>query len=63
MTLSFDVTNETLCEYFLKLVHNEFEISMMEELKFFLRLQIKQTNKGRNIHSLDKVCEGVIKEI
>lgn len=57
MTLSFDVTNETLCEYFLKLVHNEFEISMMEELKFFLRLQIKQTNKGIYIHQTKYVKE------
>jgi len=40
------VTNEPFCEDFSKLMKAEFEMSMMGELKFFLGLQIKQTNNG-----------------
>ena len=42
----FGATNENLCEDFSKLIQTEFEMSMMGELRFFLGLQIKQTNKG-----------------
>ena len=42
----FGATNESLCEEFLKCMTNEFEMSMMGELKFFLGLQIKQCNDG-----------------
>jgi Reverse transcriptase (RNA-dependent DNA polymerase) len=35
-------TNTTFIEKFLFLMHSEFEMSMMEELSVFLRLQIKQ---------------------
>ena len=38
----FNATNHSLCEEFSKLMQGEFEMSMMGELKFFLRLQIKQ---------------------
>ena len=37
----FGATNHYLCEEFSKLMQGEFEMSMMGELKFFLRLQIK----------------------
>ena len=37
----FGATNHCLCEEFSKLMQGEFEISIMGELKFFLRLQIK----------------------
>jgi Reverse transcriptase (RNA-dependent DNA polymerase) len=35
-------TNIIFIEEFLFLMHSEFEMSMMEELSVFLRLQIKQ---------------------
>jgi hypothetical protein len=42
----FGSTNENLCKDFSKTMQNEFKISMMSELKFFLELQIKQTKGG-----------------
>ena len=42
----FSATNDLLCEDFSKLMQAEFEMSIMGELKFFLGLQIKQTNNG-----------------
>ena len=42
--------SESLCKDFSNIMNNEFEISMMGELKFFLGLQIKQDNKGIYIH-------------
>nr|GEV59651.1 retrovirus-related Pol polyprotein from transposon TNT 1-94 [Tanacetum cinerariifolium] len=38
----FGSTSENLGEDFMKIMHNEFEMSMMGELNFFLGLQIKQ---------------------
>jgi len=38
----FGAINNSLCEEFFKLMSKEFEMSMMEELTFFLCLQIKQ---------------------
>ena len=37
----FGATNVSLCKEFAKCMHSEFEMSMMGELNFFLRLQIK----------------------
>jgi len=42
----FGSTNESLCQDFMSLVQDEFEMSMMDELNFFLGLQVKQTKKG-----------------
>ncbi|XP_025652313.1 uncharacterized mitochondrial protein AtMg00810-like [Arachis hypogaea] len=42
--------NITLCEDFGKLITNEFDMSMMRELTFFLGLQIKQTPTGIFVH-------------
>jgi hypothetical protein len=42
----FGSTNENLCKEFSKTMQDEFEVSMMGELKFFLGLQIKQTEEG-----------------
>jgi hypothetical protein len=42
----FGSTNENLCKDFSKTMQNEFEMSMMKELNFFLGLQIKQTKDG-----------------
>ena len=38
----FGATTHVLCEEFANLMKEEFEMSMMEELNFFLGLQIKQ---------------------
>ncbi|GJZ22677.1 retrovirus-related pol polyprotein from transposon TNT 1-94 [Tanacetum coccineum] len=42
----FGSTCQNLCDEFAKIMHDEFEISMMGELNFFLRLQIKQMEDG-----------------
>ncbi|GJT33473.1 retrovirus-related pol polyprotein from transposon TNT 1-94 [Tanacetum coccineum] len=38
----FSSTSQNLCDDFAKIMHDEFEMSMMGELNFFLGLQIKQ---------------------
>ena len=38
----FGATNENMCQVFTKTMQDEFEMSMMGELTFFLGLQIKQ---------------------
>ena len=42
----FDSTCQELCDDFSKIMHDEFEMSMMGELNFFLGLQIKQLEDG-----------------
>ncbi|RDX61742.1 hypothetical protein CR513_59997, partial [Mucuna pruriens] len=42
----FGATNECLCKNFSDLMQSKFKMSMMGELKFFLRLQFKQEDKG-----------------
>src|SRR5919202_3769760 len=42
----FGSTNNVMCEEFSKLMHDEFEMSMMGELNFFLGLQIRQLEDG-----------------
>jgi len=46
----FGATNNDLCDEFLTLMSNEFEVSMMGKLNFFLGLQIKQTSNRTMIH-------------
>ena len=46
----FGATNVSLCEEFSQCMHSEFEMSMMRELNFFLRLQIKQLKEGTFIN-------------
>ena len=41
----FGTINKNLCEEFAKLMQVKFEMSMMDELNFFLGLQIKQMKK------------------
>ncbi|GKE42406.1 retrovirus-related pol polyprotein from transposon TNT 1-94, partial [Tanacetum coccineum] len=43
--IKFDSTNYKLCKQFEKLTTRKFEMSMMGELTYFLRLQIKQDDK------------------
>src|SRR5207302_10000282 len=42
----FGSTNEKLCQKFSTLMQSKFEMSMMEELSYFLGLQIKQARDG-----------------
>ncbi|KAL2347276.1 hypothetical protein Fmac_001276 [Flemingia macrophylla] len=46
----FGATNEQLCREFSSMMQEEFEMSMMGELKFFLGLQILQSDEGIKIH-------------
>lgn len=45
----FGSTIGNLCQFFM-LMHSEFEMSMVRELKFFMRIQIHQNPKGVLIH-------------
>ncbi|GJU90065.1 retrovirus-related pol polyprotein from transposon TNT 1-94 [Tanacetum coccineum] len=42
----FGLTCQDMCDEFAKIMHDEFEMSMMGELNFFLGLQIKQIGDG-----------------
>nr|GEU70767.1 retrovirus-related Pol polyprotein from transposon TNT 1-94 [Tanacetum cinerariifolium] len=42
----FGLTCQDMCDEFAKIMHDEFEMSMMDELNFFLGLQIKQMEDG-----------------
>jgi len=46
----FGSTNASLCKEFSKLMQDEFEISVMGELKFFLGIQINQSKDGVYVH-------------
>ncbi|PNY05239.1 retrotransposon-related protein [Trifolium pratense] len=46
----FGSTNATMCKNFSKIMQEEFEMSMMGELKFFLGIQINQSKEGIYIH-------------
>lgn len=41
----FGATDEYLCKEFLGLMGKKYEMSMMDELDFFLVLKVKQTPK------------------
>jgi hypothetical protein len=58
----FGSTNENLCKEFPKTMQNEFVMSMMGELKFFLGLQIKQTKEGIFFKSI-QICHRLTKKI
>ncbi|GJZ49875.1 retrovirus-related pol polyprotein from transposon TNT 1-94 [Tanacetum coccineum] len=51
----FRSTCQDMCDEFAKIMHDEFEMSMMGELNFFLGLQIKQMEDGNHASSC---CEG-----
>nr|GEZ30462.1 putative ribonuclease H-like domain-containing protein [Tanacetum cinerariifolium] len=59
----FGSTNPNLSKRFEKLMHSKFEMSMMEELKFFLGIQIYQSpcgifiNQAKDGENLDKMKE------
>ena len=46
----FGATNESLSQEFSKLMCSEFEMSLMEELNYFLGLQVHQMKKGIYLH-------------
>jgi hypothetical protein len=49
----FGSTNQDFCEEFGKMMANEFEMSMIGELSYFLGLQIKQMKKNEEWY----ICE------
>ncbi|GJR68782.1 retrovirus-related pol polyprotein from transposon TNT 1-94 [Tanacetum coccineum] len=46
LDIIFGLTCQDICDEFAKIMHDEFEMSMMGELNFFLGLQIKQMEDG-----------------
>ena len=46
----FGSTNASFCMEFSKLMQEEFEMSMMGELKFFLGIQFNQCKDGVYVH-------------
>ena len=42
----FGATNEIFCRDFTKLIQEEFEMSLMDKLNYFIELQVKQTKDG-----------------
>jgi hypothetical protein len=57
----FGSTNQNFCEEFGKMMANEFEMSMIEELSYFLGLQIKQM-KNDIFVSQEKYIKDMIKK-
>nr|GEW75899.1 copia protein [Tanacetum cinerariifolium] len=53
----FGSTCQELCDDFAKIMHDEFEMSMMGELNFFLGLQIKQLDDGIFFNQLKYIKE------
>nr|GEY26024.1 hypothetical protein [Tanacetum cinerariifolium] len=58
----FGSTNLNLSKRFEKLMHNKFEMSMMEELKFFLGIQIYQSPRGIFINPA-KYAQEILKKL
>ena len=58
----FGSTNENLCKKFSKTMQDEFEMSMMGELKFFSWIS-NQANRRRDILKSIQVCHRLIKKI
>ena len=54
----FGATNQNLYEHFTKKMQSEFEMSMMGELTFLLRLQVKQSKDGIFINQVrtSRIC-------
>jgi hypothetical protein len=57
----FGSTNQDYCEEFRKMMANEFEMSMIEELSYFLGLQIKQLKNGTFV-SQSKYIKDILKK-
>jgi hypothetical protein len=48
----FGVSSHSLVSSFQEMMENEFQMSMMEELTFFLGIQVKQTKHGTFVHQV-----------
>ena len=59
----FGATNMQLVNDFVECMKNEFEMSMMGELNYFLGLQVKQTDEGTFINQSIKIYQGTFKNI
>jgi hypothetical protein len=57
----FGSTNQDFCEEFGKMMTNEFEVSMIGELSYFLGLQIIQLKNG-TFMSQDKYIKDMLKK-
>jgi uncharacterized membrane protein YciS (DUF1049 family) len=57
----FGSTNQDFCEEFRKMMANEFEMSMIREVSYFLGLQIKQMKSGTFV-SQGKYIKDMIKK-
>ncbi|GKB35827.1 putative ribonuclease H-like domain-containing protein [Tanacetum coccineum] len=57
----FGFTKKSLCPEFEKLMHKKFQMSSMDELTFFLGLQVTQKNDGIFI-SQDKYVDEILKK-
>jgi hypothetical protein len=57
----FESTNKSTCEEFSRIMVQKFEMSMMEELKYFLGFQIKQLQEGTFI-SQTKYIQDILKK-
>ena len=57
----FRSTNQDFCEEFGKMMANEFEMSMIVELSYFLGLQIKQLKNGTFV-SQGKYIKDILKK-
>nr|GEW02902.1 retrovirus-related Pol polyprotein from transposon TNT 1-94 [Tanacetum cinerariifolium] len=57
----FGSTSQNLCDDFAKIMHKEFEMSMMGELNLFLRLQIKQM-KDEIFYNQSKYIKEMLKK-
>jgi isopentenyldiphosphate isomerase len=50
-------SSHTLVSRFQKMVKNEFQMSMMKELTFFLGIQVKQTKQSTFVHQIKHTNE------
>jgi len=57
----FGATNDSLCEEFMAAMQGKFEMSIMGELSFFLRLHVKQSKDGIFLNQT-KYCKEILKE-
>jgi hypothetical protein len=57
----FESTNKSSCEDFSRIMIHKFEMSMMGELKYFLRFQIKQLQEGTFISQI-KYIQDILKK-
>jgi hypothetical protein len=59
--ITFSFTNQSFYDDFSKIMTNRFEMSVMGELKFFLRFQIKQLEDGTFLNQM-KYTHDILKK-